>query len=180
MVSRSLRPGRDAFPNAPRIHAEGPGYQVASWTNILLIIVSAEVSSELLQASVAAHHLIHARYPSGIGVLTLVEGTPPIPSPDVRLLASQHIRSTAGEVLAQASLFEAGGFWASTLRSAMTTINLLARAPNPTKVFGARAEAIAWLGQYMEIGDDGGWMQGFAAVVNGALASVPEAPLRTA
>lgn len=159
-----------------RTHIEWsrPGYVVATWKNVLIVLVARETTSELLKATLDAHCAVHARHPEGIGVFTSMRGLPSLPSREVRDQAAQSIRSTAGEVRGQVAVINAEGFWGSATRSVMAAVNMLARAPNPTGVCGTDADGADWLSQHASIGDPQTWCDGLMSALAQAEAALAD------
>jgi hypothetical protein len=57
------------------------------------------------------------------------------------------MKQTGPTVLATGIALLGDGFWASAARSGVTGMMLLARPPNPTKVFATRPPLVDWLVQ---------------------------------
>jgi hypothetical protein len=66
-------------------------------------------------------------------------------SKDAREAAVELTRATAAHVRCCAIIFDRGGFVASAVRSAVTTMNLLAKPGYPIRVFGGMTPALMWI-----------------------------------
>jgi hypothetical protein len=66
-------------------------------------------------------------------------------SKEAREAAVELTRATAPHVRCCAIVFDRGGFVASAVRSAVTTMNLLAKPGYPLRVFGGMTPALMWI-----------------------------------
>ena len=157
--------GPTQLPGEPTIFVTTPGYCIAGWSNVLINCVSETVNPGLLDEALKAHMAVHRQHQSGIGVFTTMTELPGLPSAEARKQAADAIKSTSGQVLAQVTCIPLEGFTGSAARSVIAAINLLARAPNPTKVAATDEAGAEWLGQFMSIGDEPVWVEGLASAI---------------
>lgn len=147
------------------LYALEPGYCIAGWSNVLINCVRETASVPMLRVTQAAHDDIFSRHPAGVGVLTTMGQLPQLPDANTRQLAAESIRRSAGQVLGQVSVIAVEGFLGSAVRSAMAAINMLARAPNPTKVSSSDEDAVQWLAVHAAIGDPCAWTVGLSGAI---------------
>ena len=62
------------------------------------------------------------------GTLAIVQGGVPMPAPETRKFAASITRSEASSIVAQGTVLEGAGFWASTARLVLNAVNALAMA----------------------------------------------------
>ena len=127
-----------------RVFAEGPGFRIVQWRNVLFTHWSAPVSLEGLDASGEGSFDLATRYPK-VMVFNVVAYGLQIPRSDARRRASEVLASTSGHVAAAVTVLPGEGFWASTARAAVATITLLSRVGHPHKVFGTVEDAATFV-----------------------------------
>ena len=83
--------------------------------------------------------------PQGIGLLTIVEETAPMPPVESRQSIASTLRDASGHIVASAVVFEGAGFRAAAVRSVVVGLTMLARQKFPHKVFGNLSDAASWM-----------------------------------
>ena len=86
-----------------------------------------------------------ARYPTGIGLFTIVEAEAPMPERAERDALARLLRDFGPNLKASALVFEGQGFRAAAVRSVVVGLTLLAKQPYPHRVFDGPAIAATWL-----------------------------------
>jgi uncharacterized protein (DUF2267 family) len=86
-----------------------------------------------------------ARFPEGIGLLTVVEEIAEIPNDEERKALSVLLSSLSGKVKRSAVAHEGTGFRAAAVRGVATGLTLLARVPFPHRTFEGMEPAVAWM-----------------------------------
>jgi hypothetical protein len=122
-----------------------PDYCIATWNAILILIWRAETT---LDAVVAVRRELDALgrvFPSGIGLLTIVEQAAPVPPGEVRSALARVLADYGASIRHSAVVHEGSGFRAAAIRGVVTGLTMLARPPYPHKVFAAIEEGCAWL-----------------------------------
>ncbi len=86
------------------------------------------------------------RSASGFGFLTVLEAGVDIrPSPEARQAVAQVLTDYGSDIRAAAVAYEASGFKATIVRSAITAINIASSTRFPNRVFSGTPRAIDWL-----------------------------------
>jgi hypothetical protein len=97
--------------------------------------------------------------PQGIGLLTIVEETAPMPPGESRQSIASTLRDASDHIHASAVVFEGAGFRAAAVRSVVVGLTMLARQKFPHRVFGNLSDAATWmhgtLGDALEEGFSG-------------------------
>lgn len=85
-------------------------------------------------------------FAEGLGFLTIIESKADIRAPAAaRQAVAQILRDYGGDIRAAAIVYEADGFKATIVRSAITAINLASRSRFPNRVFSNTRQALDWL-----------------------------------
>ena len=119
------------------------GIAVGSYRNVHLTAYTGDLTMERLERADAAHRELARRHPRTL-VLGWAAPVLAIPSAEVRARAAEMIADNAHYVDASALVVDAGGFWASAVRSVMTAAFALARQPTPSRCFASAADAAQW------------------------------------
>lgn len=86
-----------------------------------------------------------ARFPRGVSGVQLVMHNAGMPTAGARAALVEAASRWAGRTAAVAVVIEQAGFFGSAMRSAVTGIQMLAKAEFPIKVFGTTRNAAEWL-----------------------------------
>lgn len=87
-------------------------------------------------------------HPNGVGLFGVAEEGMPTIGALERRIVSDLFADLGRRALFVASVVEGDGFWASTARSVMTAIGIVARRPCPLKLFRHAAEAAEWQSRF--------------------------------
>ena len=126
--------------------AEGPGYLFALWRNLYIIDFRSTPTIEGLRATVSAKKAAVKQSPGGLAVVNFL-APGPLPSAEVRQVASEVQSADLSDVLCHATIVEATGFAGSAMRSVLTGMRVFEKSPFPRKVFGEVTEALTWSAQ---------------------------------
>ena len=124
--------------------AEGPGFYFAIWRNLYMLDFRTTPTVEGLRATVGAKKVAVAHSPGGLAVLNFL-APGPLPSSDVRAVATEVQSADLADVLCHATIVEATGFAGSAMRSVLTGMRAFDRSPFPRKVFGDVDETLKWV-----------------------------------
>jgi|JI10StandDraft_1071094.scaffolds.fasta_scaffold667835_2 hypothetical protein len=125
-------------------HYRAPDACVASFGPFVLFRCFGDVCADAVNASVPAHRAALAARPAGVVSIVLIDPTTKFPSEDMRRAGVAVRKLTNRNVAASVTIVAGEGFWASTVRGALTAINSLANSSYPTKVFRDPHEGVAW------------------------------------
>lgn len=131
-------------PKATVVHYSAADACVASFGPFILIRCFGDVSADAVHASIAAHHAALAARREGVISVVLIDPTTKFPSDEMRRAGVAARKQTNGHVTALVTIVAGEGFWASTIRGALTAINSLSASSYPTKVFRDTLEGVTW------------------------------------
>ena len=138
------------------IHAVTEDYTIMSWDRCLGLVWKKETTVAGMQAYTQVYREVSLRYPSGIYLLTVVEEDAPMPPFEAREAVAVFLRNGAGRIRMSAVVHEGAGFRAAAVRSVVTGISMLSKAPFPHRIFATVEQASKWLGttQYRDVDPD--------------------------
>ncbi len=132
--------------------ASGPGYYFAAWRGAYILDFRDTPTRESLDATIIGKRKIESLFPEGLYVFNIIDGQRPAPDSDVRNYAAKKQTEDNQGVLAHITVVRGDGFRPSTIRSLLTGLYLMSRAPFPRKVFAHLHDGTSWLGNL--VGDD--------------------------
>ena len=121
-----------------------PDLALMTWRNIYVVVWRNETSPT---ASTMVHQRCEEfakRHPEGVGMLTVVTSTAPMPPSESRDRLARFMREGT-YVKASAVAFEGTGFRAAAIRSVVTGLTLLAKQAFPHRIFSTLEDASGWL-----------------------------------
>lgn len=145
---------------------------VATWRNVVFVLVHDQLTVELLAASVKANRSIAPRYPQGVASLSSASMGIKFPSAAERVAASEAIAAVRDSVRCAAQHISGDGFWASAARSIVTAIEMVRPDDRPRRTFTRLSEATFWMSQRM--GEDQAWAREVEAILRGLGESATE------
>lgn len=137
-----------AAPKDLLVHYAAADACVASLGPYILVRCFGEVKPEAVNASVPANRAAVAARPEGAISIVLIDPTTKFPSDEMRRAAVAARKQTNRSCAAYVTIVAGDGFWASTVRGALTAINSLSASSYPTKVFRDVREGVAWAMQH--------------------------------
>jgi hypothetical protein len=111
-----------------------PDFVIATWRPILAVVWRGETSLEGAKSLRSATSEFASRHPRGIGLLTIIGARAPLPAPAVRKALAQLLVEGSEFIKCSAIIIEGSGFRASTVRSVVTGLTLLAQQAYPHRV----------------------------------------------
>jgi hypothetical protein len=126
------------------VHYDAADARVASLGPFILFRCFGDVRADAVNASLPAHRAALASRPAGVVSIVLIDSTTKFPSDEMRRAAVAARKLTNRNVAGYATIVAGDGFWASTVRGALTAINSLSGSSYPTKVFREVREGVAW------------------------------------
>lgn len=123
----------------------GPGWIAYAREGVIYMRLRGELTRDVVDATRRLHVVALAQRPAGCGILLDVGSTLTLPPAEVRsyaaTVAGRHPEGIVGHV----TLFQGGGFFGATVRSALTGIFMIARSPYPRAVVATAPEATQFL-----------------------------------
>lgn len=104
---------------------------------------SGDEPAVLAMEPAAARRLV--KYPRGVSGVQLITHGAGMPTAGARNALAEQARKFSAGTVAVAVVIEQAGFFGSAMRSAVTGIQMLAKAAFPIKVFRSVQEVAAWL-----------------------------------
>ena len=127
-----------------KIEAVTSDYCLATWARFYIDIWRGNTTMEGLQAIQVGFPGFANRYPSGVGLVTIVEQRAPLPPAPVRNAMAKFLADSASAIKCSAVVFEGEGFSAAAVRGVVTGLTLVARPAYPHKIFATVPQASAW------------------------------------
>jgi len=137
---------------------------VATFRNVVLVVVHDALTIDLLSASVRANRNIAPKHPAGVASLTTVSMGIRFPSAAERAVASEAIAAVRDSVRCAAQHISGDGFWASAARSIVTAIEMIRPDDRPRRTFTSLPDATQWIASCMQ--EDLNWARELEAVMN--------------
>lgn len=129
------------------ILGEAPGYCVAIFRNVLIMLIAGEIDRSFLRLSLLGHHKVVEYDPEGYGLVTIVASGSRLPDSELRTEASELRKKTQHLLRAQGIVIGGEGFFASTMRAVLTGIFAMAQSRVPTKMVGEIQEACQFVSE---------------------------------
>lgn len=126
------------------IHYSADDACVASLGPFILFRCFGDVRADAVNASLAAHKVALVARPEGVVSIVLIDSTTKFPSEEMRRAGVAVRKLTNGNVVGSVTIVAGDGFWASTVRGALTAINLLSGSAYASKVFRDAPEGVRW------------------------------------
>lgn len=111
-----------------------PNHVIATWQSILAIVWRGETTLDGVANLRSTCGELASTHPHGIGLLTIIGASAPAPAPAVRKALAQLLTDGSAFIKCSAILIEGAGFRASTVRSVVTGLTLLAKQSYPHRV----------------------------------------------
>jgi hypothetical protein len=131
--------------------ARRPAFSAFPHGRLAVLIWHEQIVEEAVPVLAEVFERIRAAHgEAGFGFLTIIEKDTDIHTPAaVREGLSQLLLTWSPWLRAAAIAYEATGFRATIVRSAITAINIASRARFPNRVFQRLDAALSWLGEYV-------------------------------
>ena len=107
---------------------------IATWQTIFAVVWRGETSLQGIASLRSACSEIASAHPRGIGMLTIIGASAPLPASAARKALAQLLAEGSEFIKCSALLIEGAGFRASAVRSVVTGLTLLAQQAYPHRV----------------------------------------------
>lgn len=128
----------------PQLYYADPDVALCSARNVFVVIWRVNTTVAAVQRVDQTCEQFAAAHPDGIGHVTIVEQSAPMPPNDARDRLALYLREST-HIKASAVAFEGTGFRAAAVRSVVAGLALIARQPFPHKIFPTLETASDWL-----------------------------------
>jgi hypothetical protein len=127
---------------------------VAYWEDVFVLVDNGRAPAGHYRRArdlVATHA---AKYPSGVGILTIIPGDASPPSETVRKAMNEALRRIEGRIRCFCWVVEGAGFQGAMVRAICTGMQFFGRHPYPTHVACGATEALAWMLPHLDGGEE--------------------------
>jgi len=107
---------------------------LASWSNMTITDMRGAVRREHIGEIARCYRAVQKQYPQGLAVLTLIPNGTPMGDANIRGDASKMLEDFAGLLQHISIVLEGSGIWASTMRTVLRGMTIIARTPYPIKI----------------------------------------------
>ena len=132
----------------PEILTADRGHCIGCYEGVLICIWRDAPTVGALETVRAAFTVMTDELPSGAGVLGVAEEGMPMIGAIERRITGELVSVLGRRALFVATVVEGDGLWASTARSVMTAIGIVAHRPCPLKIFRHAREAAEWQARF--------------------------------
>ena len=123
---------------------EADGCVMARWRDVAVVVWATQATAVHIAEFERLAELMFAEYPRVSTVQLLTRGAS-VPTPEAREALNGLIERHASKLICCATTLEGAGFWASTMRSFLTGLQLFQRNHFKTKICASHLEAAHWL-----------------------------------
>jgi hypothetical protein len=102
--------------------------------NVVVTSWNAKLTVEDVMASERLGDETARQFPNGYGAIAIVGHGIPMPGPETRRLIAEVTQKTSARTVAQVTILEGEGFWASTARLVLASMNLASQAQAAVRV----------------------------------------------
>lgn len=113
---------------------ESDNFVLASWQQIFAVVWRQDTTLEGARALHRQCLEFASKHPRGIGLLTIVSATAPMPPSPVRQAVADFLAAGSTFIKCSAVLMEGAGFRAAAVRSVVTGLTMLAKQAYPHRV----------------------------------------------
>lgn len=131
------------------IKVSSPDQSLATWQDAFILIWHHNTTVAGVMALERAVEEFAETRPNGIGLVTIVEESAPMPPGDAREALAKFLERASHCIKVSAVAFEGTGFRAAAVRSVVAGLTMVARQSYPHKVFATVEEGMAWMAPQM-------------------------------
>ena len=144
-MDASERPGAPPADEPTLLDREPGIVSVYGFENITLIVWHAQPTERAVDRLHRVTERRRKQYPNGISVIHLVKVDIALPDQPTRDAFVRLMKSSNGALACVAVVVGGAGFWASTARSMITGMRVLARGQFDMRLHGEISEVVKWL-----------------------------------
>lgn len=120
----------------------GPGYVVATWRNLLLMMWNDAITAKGLDATERAGKMLEREHGTQVVAVSISLPKVPLPDDEMRAYAARLMRERADRVILSVTVIEGDGFWLSAGRMVMTALVTLSGGKSKPVIAKSIDEAI--------------------------------------
>ncbi len=124
---------------------EADGCVMATWRNLLVVAWAKAATLEISKKLEAVAVELIRTHPQGISSVHVILDKTPLPPADARNHLREITERYAANVACMGTVIDGGGFWASAMRSFLTSLHWLSRRPFKAHYASSIAELADWL-----------------------------------
>ncbi len=136
----------------PRIASKAPPLNVAYWEDVFVLVDSGRAPQGHYVKAGALVREHAAKYPTGVGILTIVPGDAVPPPEPVRKTMNEVLRSIEPSIRCFTWLVEGHGFQGAMVRAVCNGMRIFGGHPYPTHVASGVADSLSWMLPHLENG----------------------------
>jgi hypothetical protein len=140
---------------------------VLTFDNVVIIVISTELTHAGLAASVEANHALGQQYPGQVAALSLAHFGVSMPNAELRRASAEAIEQARAQLLCAVQVLSGSGFLASAMRSVVTAIERIRPDEKPRKTCATIAEGATWIAGHS--GRDTQWASSLRSAAEQAL-----------
>jgi hypothetical protein len=144
-VEASERPGAPPASEPSLLEREPGVVSLYAFDNITLIVWHAQPNERAVDRLHRVTERRRKQYPNGISTIHLVKVDISLPDQPTRDAFVRLMKSSNGALACVAVVVGGAGFWASTARSMITGMRVLARGQFDMRLHGEISEVVKWL-----------------------------------
>ena len=127
------------------VRQEEPGFVITEWKNVSIVVWGVQATLPRAAKLRDAGEALIARHPEGIASVQIIANGVALPDSATRAELDRLTNGFAPNLSCIATVLEGSGFWASAMRSFITSIHWVARRPFKVRIGSTLADAAAWI-----------------------------------
>jgi len=135
--------------STPEIRASGPALTLGAWANVCVAFIHGALDIADVQIVSKVYEAMAQENPSGFLTVVVTSDINAMPADSARKAVAELMRGMEKKVLGMIGIVETTGFRGAAIRSIMTAMTMISRAPYPTKISSSLAEAAPWMSRYV-------------------------------
>jgi hypothetical protein len=142
----SLDPGsRSQSTDAPVIVCDEPGFVMAKWQNVAVVVWGVQGTLPLVKKLEAFSDALLAENKHGMSAVHIIVNGPSLPEAATRAELNRLTDKYATNLACMATIIEGTGFWASAMHSFITSIHWVSRRPFKVRISSNINDIAAWM-----------------------------------
>jgi hypothetical protein len=130
-------------------HHQAHDCSIASFGNVIVNLLHTTMSVEALRASLAVNRKL-SRESGYVAVLTMLEPSVQMPTPEVRKAAADAMAEARPTTRVEVRVLPGDGFWASAQRGIITAIDMVRPDSVPRRTFRHLREGTHFIAQHLD------------------------------
>ena len=152
--AKSSPPASDAATTSVTVTFEGDGCVMGYWREVFIVVWATQATLEHMTAFGRLAERMVGEHGKASTIQVLTPGST-VPTPDARAELNGLSERYADRLICCAAPLEGAGFWASTMRSFLTGLQLFTRSRFRTKICATLEEGVQWLASLHPLDEQG-------------------------